>query len=284
MLCVNERVTAGRSIQSYDCSDLRRPGAPASARSRAPGLQCGACRRLDGPGGPAARGRRVAARARALRRRHRAAGPAARGASCAARWRTRCCASVDAAAARKLPGVHAVLTYRDLRPRLTCDRIPLALPVPAIRFHVDPGYLAERELAYVGEPVALVVAESRAVAEDAAGLVALDIEPLPAVLDPRAGLGARRAQGAARLSRQSARALDGKIRRRRRRLRRRGASRVRASAHAQGRRPFDRGARRGGALRRARKPAHGLGFDPDAAQGQARAGRGARAHRERRCA
>ena len=55
-----------------------------------------------------------------------------------------------------------------MRPLLTCDRIPLALPVAAIRFHVDPCYLAESELTYVGEPVALVVAESRAVAEDAA--------------------------------------------------------------------------------------------------------------------
>jgi aerobic carbon-monoxide dehydrogenase large subunit len=44
--------------------------------------------------------------------------------------------------------------------------------------------------AIVGEPVALVVAESRQVAEDAAALVALDLEPLPAVVDPRAGLDA----------------------------------------------------------------------------------------------
>ena len=84
--------------------------------------------------------------------------------------------------------MRVVLTYRDLRPLLTCDRIPVALPVPAIRFHVDPCYLAESELTYVGEPVALVVAESRAVAEDAASLVTLDYEPLPAVVDPRAGL------------------------------------------------------------------------------------------------
>jgi len=103
---------------------------------------------------------------------------------------------VDAAKALKLDGVHAVLTYRDLRPLLTCDRVPLALPLPAIRFHVDPSYLADNELAYVGEPVALVVAESRAIAEDAASLVALDCEPLPAVLEPRAGLagGAPRAR------------------------------------------------------------------------------------------
>src|SRR5215208_6511835 len=88
----------------------------------------------------------------------------------------------------ELPGVRAVLTYQDLRPLLTCDRIPLALPVAAIRFHVDPCYLAERELTYVGEPIALVVADSRALAEDAANAVVLDYEPLPAVVDPRAGL------------------------------------------------------------------------------------------------
>ena len=95
---------------------------------------------------------------------------------------------VDAGKARSLPSVRAVLSYRDLRARLTCDRIPLALPVAAIRFHVDPSYLAERELCYVGEPVALIVAESRAVAEDAASLVELDYELLPAVLDPCVGL------------------------------------------------------------------------------------------------
>lgn len=97
---------------------------------------------------------------------------------------------VDTAAARALPGVRAVLTYREVRPLLTCDRIPLALAVAAIRFHVDPSYLADRELCYVGEPVVLVVAESRAIAEDAASLVALDFELLPAVVDACAGLAA----------------------------------------------------------------------------------------------
>jgi aerobic carbon-monoxide dehydrogenase large subunit len=96
--------------------------------------------------------------------------------------------AIDVAKARVCKGVSAVLTYRDLRPHLTCDRVPLALPVAAIRFHVDPRYLADNELCYVGEPVALVVAESRAIAEDAASLVTLDYEPLPVVLDPREGL------------------------------------------------------------------------------------------------
>jgi carbon-monoxide dehydrogenase large subunit len=96
--------------------------------------------------------------------------------------------AMNAAAARALPGVRAVFGYSDLRPLMRFDRMPLALPIGAIRFHVDPTYLAESELCYVGEPVAVVIAESRAIAEDAASLVTLDFEPLPPVLDPVAGL------------------------------------------------------------------------------------------------
>jgi CO/xanthine dehydrogenase Mo-binding subunit len=91
---------------------------------------------------------------------------------------------IDTAAARAAEGVQAVLTFADLRPLMTGDRIPLALPSAAIRFDVDPAWLADREVCHVGEPVVLVVAASRRIAEDAARLVALDIEPLPAVVDP----------------------------------------------------------------------------------------------------
>jgi carbon-monoxide dehydrogenase large subunit len=95
---------------------------------------------------------------------------------------------IDATGARAVPGVHAVLTHADLRPILGGERIPLAIEAAAIRFHVDPFPLAKAELCYVGEPVALVVADSRRVAEDAAALVALDLDPLPAVVDPYDGL------------------------------------------------------------------------------------------------
>ena len=43
--------------------------------------------------------------------------------------------------------------------------------------------LAEDEVRFVGDPVVLVVAESRAVAEDASELVVVDYEPLPAIVD-----------------------------------------------------------------------------------------------------
>ena len=74
---------------------------------------------------------------------------------------------LDADVARAMPGVHAVLTYADLRPRQRFDRIPLSTPAGTIRFHVDPPCLVDREACYVGEPIAIVVAGSRAEAEDA---------------------------------------------------------------------------------------------------------------------
>ena len=48
--------------------------------------------------------------------------------------------------------------------------------------------LAHDKVRHVGEAVAVIVAESRYLAEDAAELVALDLEPLPAIVDPEAAL------------------------------------------------------------------------------------------------
>ncbi|MDB5641216.1 MAG: carbon monoxide dehydrogenase large subunit, partial [Hyphomicrobiales bacterium] len=91
--------------------------------------------------------------------------------------------NIDCAAARALPGVHAVYVFADLRKVLTQDFVPLALPAGGLRFDVDPPCLAMDEACYVGEPVAIVVATSRRIAEDAAALVELDIEALPVVVD-----------------------------------------------------------------------------------------------------
>ncbi len=88
---------------------------------------------------------------------------------------------IDAARARALPGVHLVLTARDLgavnRPT------PLLIPHPGLAHPRTPSPLAEEELRYVGEPIAFVVAESRALAEDAAELVEVGYVPLPVVPD-----------------------------------------------------------------------------------------------------
>jgi aerobic carbon-monoxide dehydrogenase large subunit len=96
--------------------------------------------------------------------------------------------NIAADEARELRGVKAVLTYDHLRPLLTRDRISLALPSAYLCFDVDPYVLAKDEVTYVGEPVAIVVAESRALAEDAAGLVVVEVDPLPAVIDIAAAL------------------------------------------------------------------------------------------------
>lgn len=88
---------------------------------------------------------------------------------------------IDVTKARVLPGVHAVLTARDFGNDIPV--IPLRLaPLPGV-----DGFLqcpiATDKVRYVGEPLAVVVAESRYVAEDALELIAVEIEPLPAVVD-----------------------------------------------------------------------------------------------------
>ena len=88
-------------------------------------------------------------------------------------------AGIDAAAALEREGVWAVITGEDVR-KLS-DPFLIALKAP-----LDQWSLAVGRVRYVGEPVALVVAESRYLAEDAAELVHVDYETLPAVIDPRA--------------------------------------------------------------------------------------------------
>ncbi|HUZ74102.1 MAG TPA: xanthine dehydrogenase family protein molybdopterin-binding subunit [Stellaceae bacterium] len=95
---------------------------------------------------------------------------------------------VDAAAARALPGIHAVLAFADLPPSMRERTITLLVPSPAITQPLMPYVLAKDEVSFVGEPVALVAAESRHVAEDAAQRVVVDYETLPAVADPLAAL------------------------------------------------------------------------------------------------
>lgn len=95
---------------------------------------------------------------------------------------------LDCTAARALPGVHAVLVYADLRPFLASDHMPLALPASGLRFNAECDVLAVEEVTYVGEPVALVIAQTRCIAEDALALIQLDLEPLPCVVDPVDGL------------------------------------------------------------------------------------------------
>ncbi|MYZ48513.1 xanthine dehydrogenase family protein molybdopterin-binding subunit [Propylenella binzhouense] len=94
-------------------------------------------------------------------------------------------AAIDTAAAAGMPGVHAVLTAADLRPVLRSLRLPLGASPTSSENSSTPFVLNGHEAAYVGEPIALVVADTRYEAEDAAGAVFVDYEPLPVVADAR---------------------------------------------------------------------------------------------------
>ena len=94
--------------------------------------------------------------------------------------------AIDTGAARAVPGVAAVFTGAEMEGQCS--------PWVGTLTHLAglksaPQYpLAVGRVRWQGEPVALVVAESRAVAEDAAELIAVEYRTLPAVVDPAAAL------------------------------------------------------------------------------------------------
>jgi carbon-monoxide dehydrogenase large subunit len=98
--------------------------------------------------------------------------------------------AIDASAALALPGVHAVLTMDDLKPHLVNQRLVVGMPSSAYKQDINRPALADGEVVHVGEPVAIVVADSRYLAEDAAVLVDVEYDPLPVVADARAALDA----------------------------------------------------------------------------------------------
>jgi carbon-monoxide dehydrogenase large subunit len=93
--------------------------------------------------------------------------------------------SVDANAARKLPGVVAVLTLDDLAPVMRQRRMMRVSNSGTGLDRSWPFALADGEASFVGEPVAIVVASDRYIAEDAAMLVAVDYDVKPAATDCR---------------------------------------------------------------------------------------------------
>ena len=95
---------------------------------------------------------------------------------------------IDTAAAKAMPGVLAVLTAADLKGYggLKCTLPLKSRDGSPIRYTPRPA-LAGDKVRFVGDPVACVIAETVAQAKDAAEAVALDIEPLPAVISARDG-------------------------------------------------------------------------------------------------
>jgi carbon-monoxide dehydrogenase large subunit len=93
--------------------------------------------------------------------------------------------AVRADAARAMAGVAAVLTLDDLAPVMAKRRMMRTAHSGAALDRCWPFALADGEVSYVGEPVALVLAIDRYTAEDAAALVEVEYEPLPAAADCR---------------------------------------------------------------------------------------------------
>ena len=85
-------------------------------------------------------------------------------------------AAIDVTAARRMAGVHAVLTGTDVKPLRLGRRLQ------------DWPLLAWETARFVGDPVVVVAAETLAVAEAAAARITVDYEELPAVLDPLGAL------------------------------------------------------------------------------------------------
>ena len=95
---------------------------------------------------------------------------------------------IDASEAVDVDGLVAIYTYDDLSGRVA-EPLPLLIPHPALT-HGRTGYpLASDEVNYVGEPVVMVVATDRYLAEDAAERIVVSYQPLPPVV----GLDAARA-------------------------------------------------------------------------------------------
>ncbi len=90
---------------------------------------------------------------------------------------------IDVSRARELPGVAAVLTWQDI-PRVVYSTAGQSDPIPG---PLD-SFSLDNKVRFVGDRVALVAAETEAIAEQALGLIEVDYEVLPAVLDPAASM------------------------------------------------------------------------------------------------
>ncbi|MGD9701010.1 MAG: xanthine dehydrogenase family protein molybdopterin-binding subunit [Acidimicrobiia bacterium] len=93
--------------------------------------------------------------------------------------------ALDISEALRVPGVEAIYTGADLNP--LCQQFWATMTGPPVAMGGQTPYppgsvLAQDDVRYVGDPIAVVIASSRYVAEDAADLVVVDIEPRTPVL------------------------------------------------------------------------------------------------------
>ena len=94
--------------------------------------------------------------------------------------------AIDVAAARRAPGVVDVFVAADLGP--VGEPMPIYAPHPALPVPCKIRPLAAGRVRFVGEPVAVVVADDIYRAHDALDLIRVEYEPLPAVVDVEAAL------------------------------------------------------------------------------------------------
>lgn len=87
--------------------------------------------------------------------------------------------NIDASEALNLPGVHAVLSYRDL-PRIVHTTAGQGAPEPS----PYDTFLLDKKVRFVGDRVAVVAAESSEIADKAVSLIHVEYNALPAVFDP----------------------------------------------------------------------------------------------------
>jgi aerobic carbon-monoxide dehydrogenase large subunit len=92
--------------------------------------------------------------------------------------------AIDVEAARSMPGVRAVFTGKDIAQQIK----PLRVGGSSLLRPVKLYPLALDKVRYFGEPVAVVVADNRYLAEDAVEAVSIDYAPLPVLLDPEAAM------------------------------------------------------------------------------------------------
>jgi aerobic carbon-monoxide dehydrogenase large subunit len=92
---------------------------------------------------------------------------------------------IDTTACMSVPGVVTVLTAADLSTVLRSPRMPLGFPTKTLPPNITPFVLTPTEVCFVGEAVAMVIADSRYAAEDGVSAIAVDYEVLPALSDCR---------------------------------------------------------------------------------------------------
>src|SRR6266849_7153891 len=91
--------------------------------------------------------------------------------------------SIDITAATKAPGVVAIYTHKDFA-KVIAGTMPAAPAFVADKKQIPPRFpIADKEVVYQGEPVAVVLTETTYQASDALSLIDVEYEQLPAVMD-----------------------------------------------------------------------------------------------------